>query len=64
MEFNTNHQIQLFGNHTTCDKIKFWIRPGEPYSTFDRMFLMFDRETWIAISITLVIGLIAIHITD
>ena len=34
----------------------FLIGPGEPYTDLERMFKMFDFETWIAITATLIIG--------
>ena len=34
------------------------VPPGEPYTDLERMFMMFDTETWIAIAITLAIGIL------
>ena len=34
------------------------VPPGEPYTDFERMFMMFDISTWIAIAITLAIGIL------
>ena len=36
----------------------FALGSGEPYTDFERMFMMFDDETWIAIAIILTIGLL------
>lgn len=38
------------------------VPPGEPYTDLERMFMMFDLETWIAVIATLLIGLVAIQI--
>ena len=38
--------------------LTFAIASGDPYSDFERMFVMFDDETWIAIAITLTVGLV------
>ena len=35
------------------------IGPGEPYTDLERMFMMFDFELWIAISVTLIVALFA-----
>ena len=35
------------------------VPPGEPYTDLERMFMMFDFETWIAITVTLHIGFVA-----
>lgn len=40
------------------------VPPGEPYSTLEKMFLMFDLETWIAITVTLSVGLALIQIIN
>lgn len=44
--------------------VVFAVAPGEPYTTFERMFIMFDIETWIAIIITMSTGLIVIAIIN
>ena len=36
--------------------VTFAIAPGEPYTDLERMFMMFDYETWVAIVVTLMIG--------
>ena len=36
----------------------FAIGSGEPYTDLERMFMMFDDETWILIAVTLTIGLL------
>ena len=47
----------LLSNPHQDDQISFMIGPGEPYTDLERMFMMFDFETWIAISATLFVGL-------
>lgn len=44
--------------------VKFAIPPGEPYSELERMFMMFDEETWLAITATLLIALLSIQIIN
>ena len=46
------------------DKMSFMIATGEPYADLERMFMMFDVELWIAIGITLVIGLLTTVILE
>ena len=35
------------------------IAPGEPYTDLERMFMMFDFETWVAIALTLTAAILA-----
>lgn len=44
------------------DSYTLIVPPGEPYTDVERMFLMFDIETWIAIAVTFAISLIVIQI--
>lgn len=46
------------------DQIQIAIAPGEPYSDLSRMFMMFSLELWIAIAVTLLIGLGAIQVIN
>ena len=41
------------------DSYRIFIGPGKPYTDLERMFTMFDFELWVAISVTLLIALIA-----
>lgn len=43
-------------------KYYFVIPPGEPYSQFEKMFLPFEFEVWIAILVTFSIGFLTIQI--
>ena len=45
-------------------QFSFVIGPGEPYTDLERMFMMFDAELWMAIGMTLVIGLLTTVILD
>ena len=38
--------------------LTYAVPPGEPYTDLERMFMMFDTETWTAIAITLAIGIL------
>lgn len=44
--------------------LRYLIPPGESYTIFEKMFLMFEYELWIAILITLLIGFITIQIIN
>lgn len=46
------------------DTLYFAIPPGEPYDQLTKMFMMFDSEVWIAITVTFLIGLVAIQIVN
>jgi hypothetical protein len=37
---------------------------GSPYTQFEKMFMMFDEDVWIAIAITFVGGLVIIQIIN
>lgn len=43
------------------EEFYYVIPPGEPYTLLEQMFLMFDRELWIAICVTLAVALIAVQ---
>ena len=49
----------VLANPHAFDTYTYIVPPGEPYTDLERMFMMFDTETWIAISATLLIGLLA-----
>lgn len=42
----------------------FAIPPGEEYTMLEKMFLMYDVEVWIAIVVTLSIGLVTIQVVN
>lgn len=42
----------------------FEVPPGEPHSSFEKMFLMFDIGTWILIATTLSIGSTVIQVVN
>ena len=42
----------------------FFIPPGDPYTPLEKMFLPFDTKTWIAIIVTLSIGVVVIQIVN
>lgn len=46
------------------ESIKFVVPPGELDTPFEKMFLMFDYGTWMAISVTLSAGLICIQVIN
>lgn len=42
----------------------FAIPPGEPHSALQKMFLMFEFEVWIAISVTLLVAIVVIQVIN
>jgi hypothetical protein len=46
------------------DFLTFTIPAGEPYSQLEKMFLMFDKETWICIGVTLAGSLLVIQVIN
>jgi hypothetical protein len=66
-EFISMHSIVLsiffdFSTPLFSDHLTFTVPAGEPYTQLEKMFLMFDKETWICIGITLCFALIAIQV--
>ena len=60
IEYPVIDQYGVFLSYPHRDKVlTFMIGPGEPYTDLERMFKMFDFETWMAITATLIIGLLA-----
>jgi hypothetical protein len=43
------------------DHITLTVPTGEPYTQFDKMFLMFDKDTWICIGVTIAGALLVIQ---
>ena len=58
--FQMNHTSDVFtvSNPHIFTLFTYAVPPGEPYTDLERMFMMFDTETWIAIATTLSIGLL------
>lgn len=46
------------------DFLTFTVPAGEPYKEFEKMFLMFDKATWICIGVTLAGALVVIQIIN
>jgi hypothetical protein len=44
--------------------LTFTVPAGEPYSQLEKMFLMFDKATWICIGVTLSAGLLFVKIIN
>lgn len=59
---NRNHLISSVPH--LIDRVAFAIPPGELYTPLEKMFLMFEFEVWIAIAITLLIGLVIIQLIN
>ena len=61
----TQDMRYIFENYDYCvasahiyDTFTFAVPSGEPYSDLERMFMMFSVELWIAIALTLLIGVL------
>jgi hypothetical protein len=46
------------------DHVTFTVPAGEPYTQLEKMFLMFDKETWICIGVTLAGSLLVIQVIN
>jgi hypothetical protein len=46
------------------DHVTLTVPAGEPYTQLEKMFLMFDKETWICIGVTLVGSLLVIQVIN
>ena len=56
----TDHYVEgTVSDPVNFNSYNFVIAPGVPYTDLERMFMMFDFELWIAISVTLTIALFA-----
>ena len=53
------HDKWIRSDPVNFESFRIVIGPGEPYTDLERMFMMFDFELWIAISVTFSIALIA-----
>ena len=53
------YKIGYSSDPVTFNYYRILIGPGEPYTDLERMFMMFDFELWIAISVTFTVALIA-----
>lgn len=58
---NSNVQLRLTIVDFMSDTSSFLIPPGEEFTPFEKMFLPFDHATWVAISSTMLIAVIAIQ---
>jgi hypothetical protein len=47
-----------------CDHVTFTVPAGEPYTQLEKMFLMFDKWTWICIGVTLSMALLTIQLIN
>jgi hypothetical protein len=52
--------VYVVGNEAT----RIYIPPGEPFSDFEKMFLPFDTPTWIAIALTIFLGICTIFVIN
>jgi hypothetical protein len=53
-----------FTSSLNTDYITFTVPEGEPYTQLEKMFLMFDKPTWICIGATLVAAFVVIQIIN
>ena len=54
----------IIGNPHIFDTYTFVVPPGEPYTDLERMFMMFSIELWIAVGITILIGILVTFILN
>jgi hypothetical protein len=57
-----DHESSKFSSSLFTDYVTFTVPDGEPYTQFEKMFLMFDKGTWICIGSTLVAALVVIQL--
>jgi len=58
--YGETNEVSLSSFATDVSHMTFVVPPGEPYTALEKMFIMFDMETWIAIITFLIIGLVTI----
>ena len=54
-----HHEDCIVSDPVIYKSLRIIIAPGEPYTDFERMFMMFDFGLWIAISVTFIIAFTA-----
>lgn len=59
---NVSNGVRAISSVTVfLDSLNFIISSGEPYSQFEKMFMMFENEVWIAIGATLLTALFLVY---
>jgi hypothetical protein len=53
-----------FSDVLYTDYLTFTVPAGEPYTQLEKMFLMYDRETWICIAVTLAGSMLIIQVIN
>jgi hypothetical protein len=53
-----------FSSALYSDHVTLTVPAGEPYTQLEKMFLMFDKETWICIGVTLAGALLVIQVIN
>lgn len=56
--------IYLFSHPFYSDSLTYTVPAGEPYTQLEKMFVVFDKETWICIAITLVGSFLVIQVIN
>ena len=59
-----NSDEHIFASAIFDDHVTLTVPAGEPYSQLEKMFLMFDKETWICIGVTLAGSLLVIQVIN
>jgi hypothetical protein len=54
----------MFSSALYTDYLTFTVPAGEPYTQLEKMFLMFDNETWICIGVTLALAVLMIQLIN
>jgi hypothetical protein len=53
-----------FSSALFTDYLTFTVPAGEPYTQIEKMFLMFDKSTWICIGFTLGVGFLMVQLVN
>lgn len=60
----TDTRFKVVGSIIMTDEVKLVVPPGELYTPLEKMFIMFQYEVWVAIFVTIFIGLAVIQIIN
>jgi hypothetical protein len=61
---SVRYNIVDFSPSLYCDHVTLTVPAGKPYTQLEKMFLMFDKETWICIGVTLAGALLVIQVIN
>lgn len=58
------YKFYVFSSPLFSDYLTFSVPAGKPYSQLEKMFLTFDKNTWVAIGVVLAIAFLAVWIIN